>query len=167
MNVETIIATLEQQADVYRQLLDLAKEKTPYLVHNQVEHLNLALQQERKLVKAAEELEQQRMRLCGQYFTGLGMLRYKGGKISEMIRTVTSPRDKQQLTDLHNTLTSLLDDLQRVSQMNQQLIMQSLKFIDYSIDLMMDDPNSDVVYQHPHSQGYNTTTRSGIFNRRG
>lgn len=167
MNVETIIATLEQQADVYTQLLALANEKTPYLVHNQVEQLNVALQKERKLVKVAEELEQQRMRLCGQYFTGLGMLRYKGGKISEMIRTVTSPRDKQQLIDLHNTLTSLLDDLQKVSERNQLLIMQSLKFIDYSIDLMMDDPNSDVVYQHPHSPGYGANMRSGIFNTRG
>ncbi|SEN64545.1 flagellar protein FlgN [Paenibacillus sp. OV219] len=167
MNVETIIATLEQQADVYSQLLTLAKEKTPYLVHNQVEQLNAAIQKERKLVKIAEDLEQQRMRLCGQYFTNLGLLRYKGGKISEMIRTVTSHQDKKLLTDLHTTLTSLLEDLQVTSKLNQQLIEQSLKFIDYSIDLMVDDPNSDVVYQHPHSPGYGNNMRTGLFNTRG
>lgn len=97
MNAETIIATLEKQAEVYDQLLALAKEKTPYLVHNKVDLLNATIQKERKLLKSAEELEQQRMRLSGQYFTNLNMLRYKGGKISEMIKTVTSRTRKRGL----------------------------------------------------------------------
>ncbi|SDX28297.1 flagellar protein FlgN [Paenibacillus sp. CF384] len=166
MIVETIIATLEQQAEVYKQLLVLAKEKTPYLVHNQVEQLNAAMQKERKLLKTAEELEQQRMRLSGQYFTGVGMLRYKGGKISEMIRTVTSPHDKKRLIDLHTILSESLDELKKVSEFNQQLIEQSLKFINYSIDLMVEDPNSDITYQHPLSPGYGNA-RAGLFNTRG
>ncbi|SFT25629.1 flagellar protein FlgN [Paenibacillus sp. BC26] len=166
MIVETIIATLEQQAGVYRELLALANEKTPYLVHNQVEKLNAILQKERKLLKTAEELEQQRMRFSGQYFSGIGMLRYKGGKISEMIRTVTASQDKKKLTELHEELTALLDELQKVSQLNQQLIEQSLKFIDYSIDLLVEDPNGDVTYQHPLSPGYGNP-RNGLFDTRG
>lgn len=151
MNVETIIATLEMQAEVYDQLLALAKEKTPYLVHNKVDLLNATIQKERKLLKTAEELEQQRMRLSGQYFTSLNMLRYKGGKISEMIKTVTSPNEKQRLTELHVRLMDSLGELKSVTQLNQQLIEQSLKFIDYSIDLLMDDPNSEYTYRHPQN----------------
>ncbi|RAP73938.1 flagellar protein FlgN [Paenibacillus montanisoli] len=166
MIVVTIIATLEQQADVYSQLLALAKEKTPYLVHNQVDRLNAAIQKERKLLKTAEELEQQRMRLSGQYFTSLNMLRYKGGKISEMIRTVTSPQDKIRLTIVHTELTGLLDELQKVNQLNQQLIEQSLKFIDYSIDLMVEKPIDDITYQHPLSLGYGNA-RNRLFDTRG
>ncbi|MBO7747227.1 flagellar protein FlgN [Paenibacillus sp. MWE-103] len=154
MNVETIIATLEQQAEVYERLLALAKEKTPYLVGNQVELLNATIQKERRLLKAAEELEAQRMRLSGQYFTSVGMLRYKGGKISEMIKTVTSPHEKSRLIELHGRLTSLLDELKHATQLNQQLIEQSLKFIDYTIDLLSDDPNSQYTYQHPRHAPY-------------
>lgn len=151
MNAETIIATLEKQAEVYDQLLALAKEKTPYLVHNKVDLLNATIQKERKLLKSAEELEQQRMRLSGQYFTNLNMLRYKGGKISEMIKTVTSPHEKARLTELHRQLAGALEELKHVTQLNQQLIEQSLKFIDYTIDLMADDPNGDYTYQHPQN----------------
>lgn len=166
MDVESIIATLEQQADVYEQLLALAKEKTPYLVHNKVDALNEVIQKERKLLKTAEELEQQRMRLSGQYFTSLGILRYKGGKISEMIRTVTSPQDKKRLTELHASLSISLDQLQKVNQLNQQLVEQSLKFINYSVDLLVEDPNGDMTYQHPLSPGYGNA-RTGLFTTRG
>ncbi|WP_219834403.1 flagellar protein FlgN [Paenibacillus sp. R14(2021)] len=166
MIVETIIATLEEQADIYVQLLALAREKTPYLVGNKVDQLNATMQKERKLLKRAEELEQQRMRLSGQYFSSLGMLRYKGGKITEMIRTVTSPQEKLRLTELHAVLRDSLEELQKVNQLNQQLIEQSLKFIDYSIDLMVEDPSNDVTYQHPQSAGYQSS-RSSAFDTRG
>ncbi|WP_308636647.1 flagellar protein FlgN [Paenibacillus silvisoli] len=166
MTVDLIITTLEQQADAYRQLLELAKEKTPYLVHNQVEQLNVVLQKERKLLKTTEELEQLRMKLSGNYFASIGMLRYKGGKISELIRTVTSSQDKKRLIDLHAELIASLDELQRASQLNQQLIEQSLKFIDYSIDLMVEDPSEGMTYQNPRHLVYGTK-RNGLFDTRG
>ncbi|MBM7566481.1 flagellar export chaperone FlgN [Paenibacillus sacheonensis] len=166
MNVETIIATLEEQAAIYDQLLALANEKTPYLVHNQVDSLNAVIAKERKLLKTAEELEQQRMRLSGQYFTGIGMLRYKGGKISEMIRTVTSSQDKARLTQLHTDLTRTLDELKHVTLLNQQLIEHSLKFIDYSIDLLSEDPTNDYTYQHPQSNAYGKSSQARYDQRR-
>lgn len=164
--VESIVETLEKQAVLYSQLLELAKQKTPLLVKNEVEQLNAIMQKEKKLLKQVEELEQVRMQLSGQFFSSLGLLRYKGGRLSEMIRTVTSAQDKQKLTELHGQLTGLLNDLQKVNQLNQQLIEQSLKFIDYSIDLMVDDPNENITYQHPLSLGYGNT-RNGLFDTRG
>lgn len=164
--VESIVETLEKQAVLYSQLLELAKQKTPLLVKNEVEQLNAIMQKEKKLLKQVEELEQVRMQISGQFFTSLGLLRYRGGRLSEMIRTVTSAQDKQKLTELHGQLTALLSELQKVNQLNQQLIEQSLKFIDYSIDLMIEDPNEDITYQHPRSPGYGNA-RSGLFDTRG
>ncbi|QHW32590.1 flagellar protein FlgN [Paenibacillus rhizovicinus] len=166
MDVRSIIETLEKQAAVYEHLLALAKEKTPYLVHNKVDLLNATIQKERKLLKTADELELQRMTLSSHYFSSLGMLRYKGGKISDMIKTVTSPQDKSRLNELHQQLTRALDELQKVGRLNKQLIEQSLKFINYSVDLLVEDPNGDYTYQHPRSNGYGNV-RTGLFNTKG
>ncbi|MFC5653080.1 flagellar protein FlgN [Paenibacillus solisilvae] len=164
--VDAIVEVLEKQAVLYSQLLELAKQKTPFLVKNEVDQLNAAMQKEKRLLKQAEEHEQVRMQLSGQFFTGLGLPRYKGGRLSEMIRTVTSAQDKQKLAELHEQLTSSLHELQKINQLNQQLIEQSLKFIDYSIDIMVEDPHDDITYQHPRSPGYGNP-RNGLFDTRG
>ncbi|BBH23903.1 hypothetical protein Back11_52480 [Paenibacillus baekrokdamisoli] len=164
--VEAIVETLGKQALLYSQLLVLAKQKTPLLVKNEVEQLNAIMQKEKKLLKQVEELEQLRMQLSGQFFSSLGLLRYRGGRLIEMIRIVASAQDKQKLTELHSELTELLGELQNVNELNQQLIEQSLKFIDYSIDLMVEDPNEDMTYQHPLSPGYGNA-RNGLFDTRG
>lgn len=166
MTVEAVVEILEKQAELYELLLEAAKLKTPVLVKNDVNQLNGMIQKERKLLVQAERLEQMRMQHAHAYFQTIGVIRYKGGKISDMIRTVTSPHDKMKLTSLHARLTSLLGELQRVNKLNQDLALQSLKFIDYSIDLVLEDPNEEITYQHPMNPGYGNS-RSGLFDTRG
>ncbi|MBW7454269.1 flagellar protein FlgN [Paenibacillus sepulcri] len=166
MSVEIIVETLEKQAELYALLLETAKLKTPVLVKNEVEQLNAIIQKERKLLVQAEKLELQRMQYSHSYFQSIGVIRYKGGKIIDIIRTITSPQEKKELTELHGKLTGLLDELQKVNKLNQELTMQSLKFIDYSIDLVIEDPNDSVTYQHPMNTGYGNQ-RNGFFDTRG
>ncbi|QYR22107.1 flagellar protein FlgN [Paenibacillus sp. sptzw28] len=161
---ESIVETLQQQLELYELLLETAKQKTPVLVCNDVEQLNGLTLKERKLLNRAEELEVQRTTQANIHFSKLGY-RTRNGKLSDMIRTTTQPHEKLKLMELQQQLSAKLEELKKVNDLNQQLIAQSLRFIEYSIDLLMETPYDDLVYQHPVNKG-NGLRPSGLFNTR-
>jgi len=161
MSLEGIVKALDQQTELYQQLLDTANAKTPVLVNNDTDELNAIMLRERKLLAETERLEATRIKVTHQYFISLGF-RSTFNRLSEVIQSVHHPEEKQRLIDKQHELASLLRELKRVNDLNQQLITQSLAFIDYSIGLMVEDPAGDMTYQHPQNKlsGY---SRTGLF----
>ena len=164
MTVADIVRTLDEQTELYGQLLETANEKTPVLVHNEVDKLNGILQKERKLIAKAEQLEQQRILQTHRHFASLGYIS-RMNTLRELIQSVHQPEMKQRLLEQQQTLQGLLGELRRSNELNQQLIQQSLAFINYSIDLVVDDPAEDMVYQHPQKSN-GSGGRNGIFDTR-
>jgi flagellar biosynthesis/type III secretory pathway chaperone len=164
MAVQDIVRILDEQAELYNQLLDSANEKTPVLVKGDVEQLNVILQKERKLIARAEQLEQQRILETHRHFVSLGYIS-RLNTLREVIQSVNQPELKQKLIEQQRELTKLLEELRRVNELNQQLIRQALAFIDYSIGLAVDDPAEDIVYQHPQKTNA-SGGRNGIFDTR-
>ncbi|WP_274654205.1 flagellar protein FlgN [Paenibacillus humicola] len=158
MDSRTIADTLREQQELVERLLETANQKTPVLVHNDIERLSAITLKERKLVQQAEELERKRMTLANLYFSKMGF-RTRNAKLSDMIRTVSNPQEKTVLLELQRGLADKLAKLKSVNELNQQLISQSLRFIDYSIDLLVEKPLEDIVYRHPmqHSGGNRPT----------
>lgn len=148
MSISTIVDTLQQQLELYKRILEMENSKKPLILQNDVVHLNVITQKEKLLTVKAEELEYNRNLITARYFKD-GGFRYRSGLLSALIQAVSNPEEKQQLTKLHGELTFVLQELKQVNGLNQQLIEQSLAFINFSIDLMTDDPNEDVVYRHP------------------
>lgn len=159
-----IVRILDEQAELYGQLLDTANEKTPVLVQGDVEQLNIILQKERKLIAQAEQLEQQRILETHRHFVSLGYIS-RMNTLRELIQSVNQPELKQRLIEQQQELSRLLGELRRVNELNQQLIRQALAFIDYSIGLVVDDPAEDIVYQHPQKSA-GGGGRNGIFDTR-
>lgn len=164
MSDHSIVETLQQQLELYERLLEMAELKTPVLVRNDVEQLNGISLKERKLFQRAEELEQQRIAQTCMYFTKMGFWT-RSGKLSDMIRIVTQPQEKMKLMELQQQLLAKIGELQKANELNQQLITHSLRFIEYSIDLVIEDPNEDVTYQHPMNRAYGNS-RTGMFDSR-
>ncbi|MCQ6563556.1 flagellar protein FlgN [Paenibacillus mendelii] len=152
MSVQPIIEILQQQEEVYRQLITTAEQKTPVLVNNDLKQLNIIMKQERALVKKAEELEKLRYQMTYSYFAKLGT-RYRY-KLVDLIQVVYVVEEKKSLMRFHTDLNALLSTLQTKNELNQQLIQQSLSFLDYSLDLLVDYPNEEYTYQHPQQAGY-------------
>ncbi|PWW08359.1 FlgN protein [Paenibacillus cellulosilyticus] len=165
MSVQVIIEILQKQSEVYERLIQLADEKTPMLVRNDVQQLNAIMLQERKLVKRAEELEVSRFTHTNIFFSNMRS-HYRLGKLSDLIKAVTNADEKVALTQYHRLLTDLLAELKRKNELNQQLIQQSLSFLDYSIGLLVEDPSENYIYKNPMSTGYGQTTYSKYDRRR-
>ncbi|WP_138753701.1 flagellar protein FlgN [Paenibacillus sinopodophylli] len=151
MSVSQIVDTLQQQYRLYEQLLDIELKKKALIMKNDVLTLNVLTQKEKLLAANAEKLEQQRVLLTVRYIKEIGF-RIRSGVLSELIKAVTNPNEKEELIHMHGKLTSLLTQLKHANDLNQQLIQQSLDYLDFSIGLMVDDPNEDLVYRHPMNQ---------------
>ncbi|MGU3471507.1 flagellar protein FlgN [Paenibacillus sp. D51F] len=148
MRIEDIIATLEDQQALYSQLNELAEEKTPALVKGDLDVLNKILMKERKLTKTAEELETRRMTQVNIHFSRL-QLRLRTGRLSDLIRTISNPEDKQRLAEIQNALSVKLEQLKMKNDHNQQLAEQAVSFVNYSIELLSVEPEQDYIYKHP------------------
>lgn len=165
MSVQIILEILQKQTEVYEQLIELADQKTPVLVNNEVQQLNAIMLQERKLVKRTEELEVSRMQHTNIFFANMRS-HYRLGKLSDLIKAVTNADDKVALTQYHRLLTDLLGELKRKNDLNQQLIQQSLSFLDFSMQLLVDDPSDDYTYKHPQTIAYGKSTGYGYDKKR-
>ncbi|MGK9252702.1 flagellar protein FlgN [Paenibacillus sp. P22] len=165
MPIEAIIDTLEQQDALYSQMIELADQKTPALVKGDLDALNALLMKERKLVKAAGELEERRTTQVNIHFSKL-QLRLRSGKLADLIRTVSQPEDKQKLTEIQQELSGKLERLRMKNEHNQQLLRQSLEFIEFSLELASDQPHDDYTYIHPQA-GPGGYAKAGMFDRKG
>lgn len=164
MSISNIIDTLQQQLKLYEQLLEMEVSKKPLILQNDIVQLNVVTQKEKLLTAQADGLEQNRLLQTARYIKDMGF-RYRTGILSDLIKLVSNPSQKQQLMYLHETLTKVLLKLKQVNDLNQQLIQQSLDFINFSINLMIEDPNEDLVYQHPMNQAY-VNKRNTLFDSR-
>ncbi|QAY67751.1 flagellar protein FlgN [Paenibacillus protaetiae] len=163
--VSEIIDILKQQADLYDTMLGLEKEKTPAIIRNDMNELNAITAKERKWTIEAQRLEQERLRLTAGIVVQNGLSRVRAGVLSNLIKVVTDAKEKQELTELHHRLRETLQELKLVNENNKQMMEMSLDFIRFSLDLLVEDPNENVVYQHP----LNRTAPGpgmGIFNKR-
>lgn len=153
MSMADMIEILQKQLNLYEKLLVCEEEKKPLILANEVVKLNVLTQKEKLLTAQADELETSRLLMTARHFKELGF-RNRSGVLSDLIKSVNQPEEKRQLMEMHEKLTKVLTRIKQINEENQSLIKQSLDFVNFSISLMVEDPNEDVVYQHPMNQTY-------------
>lgn len=165
MSVHPLIDLLEQLDSVHIQMLDLAAEKKKVIIDNGVDALIRIMNQEAKLVKIMEILEEKRAAAAQEYLHECGIKSQLNLNLTELSRLVFDIEDKKKLLHIQEKLSDTLDRLKRANQLNQKLIEQSLSFIDLSLDIMVGRPNQEATYQHPADRG-SSMARPGIFDSR-
>ncbi|OCT13148.1 hypothetical protein A8709_20605 [Paenibacillus pectinilyticus] len=164
MSIQELIHIMEQLLETHESLLVLSEEKTQLLVKNDVEKLNLIVNKESKLVRKVVELDQQRLLEISNYLISRGYNPNPKITVSDLIKLIFKAEEKQALLQAHNRLMPVLRQLHDVNKTNQQLINQSLSFIDYTIDLVLGPSDDSIVYRNPAQQ--KSDIRSGIFDTR-
>ena len=127
-------------------------------------HLNLIVNKESKLVRHIDELDKQRFNEISKYLISRGYKPNPQITVSDLIRLIFKAEEKQALLHAHKQLMVVLEKLKQMNISNQQLIQQSLSFIDYSIDLVLGPSDDDIVYRNPSQQ--KSDKRAGMFDRR-
>lgn len=165
MSIQPLLETMNTLQEAHEALLELAGVKTEVLVSNNIDELNLIVNRENKWVRAIAEANQQRIQFIGSYLISRGYNPNPKITVSDLIKVIFKAEEKQALMEAQQKLLVTIEKLKSSNVINQQLIEQSLAFVDYSLDLIIGPPDDDVVYKNPNQT--KSSNRQGLFDRRG
>lgn len=137
MNVsaKALIAVINKLISVHQNLNQLAKKKTVVIKNNEIEQLDNLLKEEEKLVLRLKALESER-RDCVYEFIG----DYEGFDeditLAQWATLASSSQEGEEWLDLRRQLLNEIADLKQQNKLNQELIEQSLQFVNVSLDLL-------------------------------
>ncbi|MEC0183502.1 flagellar protein FlgN [Paenibacillus peoriae] len=165
MPLERLIDVLEQLREAHEQLIALGTQKKEALISNKVDQLILVMNQESKLSRHIEQLDERRMQVVYEFLQERGIKSKLNLNITELSRLVFDLEDKQRLMQIQKKLANTLEELKKLNELNQQLIHQALSYIDFSIESMSYYAESEPVYQRPADKS-TSTVRAGLFDTR-
>lgn len=140
MSIEKIVSVLTKLERMHKSLLELAYKKTELVKTNNMDGLNQLLKDEQAHVAAIEQLEQQRQTMVTDYLRAKGIALSDIATVADVIEVADTPTEKQQLETLRKRLILAIEDLRKQNDLNQQLIFQSLQFVNMTLDLLRPRP---------------------------
>ncbi len=127
-----LIEIMQKEVKLYEELKKIEQSKKEIIVNNDVEALEAITQREQGFVKTIVQLESLRTNAVG------GLCREKGveevGYLSDVYDLVT-PFEQNQLKVYEQKLVGAIDDIKQTNKLNEQLIEQSLEYIDATLSI--------------------------------
>ena len=114
MAIESIIGVLEQLEAAHAEMLELGERKKEAVVANKVDILISLINQESKLLKRIELIEQQRILAVHQFLEGRGIKSKLNLTISELTRLVFDTAEKKRLLQAQTSLTDVLEKVKYI-----------------------------------------------------
>ena len=148
--IENLITILEQESELYEQLIKESMDKTPVIVSNDLQRLSEANDREQRIVDEITSISHKRNQALGEIATVLG----KDADtitVSEVIELMAKqPEFQHPLIAVRDKMLKQADLLRQVN-----LLKESLEMTEYSINLMQS------LNQAPETANYNKGSYSG------
>ena len=151
MSVQRIMESLALLNDLHKQLLDIAEEKKQVIIKNDVDGLSQLMTKESRLLKQVAEADEERLQAAQEFILEKGIRSQLNLTVTEIARLVFQAEERVELIRYKEELTQTIEKLKRVNLQNQQLIQQSLEFVDFSLNMFL-GAEDDGFYQHPDQQ---------------
>ncbi|WP_079710761.1 flagellar protein FlgN [Paraliobacillus ryukyuensis] len=135
MAIEHVIDSLKQLQQLHQNLLAISKDKTEVLKKGDIDGLQALLKQERKYVKAINQVEQARIDATKDWANAQG-LDPEEATATDMLKHMQDTETKNTLEELTTALANHLLELKQQEALNQQLTQQSLQFVQLSLDMI-------------------------------
>ncbi len=138
--VEELLLILGEQTQIYDRLLKMSKEKTAVIVRGKVSELDTIVKAEQEMIFKMGALEEKREAAVEKI---AGFLNKKPAdlNISEILPWLDSALAKK-LEGERDKLNTVLNEVSELNSLNLKLVKNSLDYIDFSINLMLDDSNA-------------------------
>lgn len=135
MSVQSVIQSLEKLISINNYLLNISEEKTEIVTEGSVERLQALLVKERKYIRLLEQSESERKAAAEAWIITHKFPR-ENVTITEMLTMMDDEAEIQELEQTAIALTDTILKLKQQEQLNQDLINQSMKFVQMSLDVM-------------------------------
>lgn len=161
MSIEKLIAALQLILRLHKSLFQLAQQKTEVIKRNDIDGLNTLLKEELKHIQAVKKVEKDLLAAAGVFLNQEGQANEQPS-LSACIR-IAQGDDKNQLARMKTDLESEINRLKQQNELNQQLLKQSLQFVNMSLDLL--SPKLDSFnYDRPNQNNDFEQANRSIFN---
>jgi flagellar biosynthesis/type III secretory pathway chaperone len=143
--MERLYELLDNLIQLHKALYTLAQQKKEVLIKGDVDELVAITRKEQQLVKGITAAETARQQVVQELSAEKGFV-LQEGRLAELIKLTTSAEEKQRLSSYREELIRLVTQLQQANELNQQLLNQSLSYVNTMLDLLTDTPEDDYIY---------------------
>ena len=160
MSASRIIQTLEKLLLLYKSLYSIAVKKTEVIKKGTLQPLNTVISEEKQHLQAIQKLERNLMQEAKIFLDKKGIVTGEI-TISKCIEQ-TSNNEKTTLENQQKALEAEVNKLKKQNELNQQLLEQSLQFVNLSLDML--SPEIDAFnYDHPDQEQEIARNNRSIF----
>ena len=163
MSIAMIVVTLEKLEKMHKSLLELALAKTEYIKQGNMEKLDQLIKNEQAHVAAINTLEQQRQSMVTDYLRAKGIALTDTPSVADVITAAENSESTEKLVSVRDRLIALLNQLKMQNDLNQKLVMNSLQFINITLDAMRPQRTEQFNYSGAEVRG-NTEVMKRSFN---
>lgn len=134
--IEELITTLQQENDVYKEMIPIAKEKSNIIANNDLLALQEITDKEQVFVEKVMMLDKKREEIIGNIATVL-CKDAKTLKIQEIIKLLEAqPKEQEKLSSVHVNLKNSINELMEFNNHNKSMIEQSLEIIEFNMNFI-------------------------------
>lgn len=138
--------------EVHEQLLSISKDKTDAIKQSDSEALVKLLTKERQIIQKVEQLETLREQLVGQHFKQANVTSDEK-TFTVLLATLDDGIAKVRLEKSVANLIQLIVSIRESEQLNNELLQQSMQFVQLSLDMIQ--PSSQNINYGSHAKGGN------------
>ncbi|WHX40226.1 flagellar protein FlgN [Mesobacillus sp. AQ2] len=153
MSVESLISIMKKLHKVHKSFYELTLKKTDIVKKGDTTALDQLLKDEQAHMAAINKLEKERAAVSNEILPGASL---QG--IAE-----ANPAGKEQLLQIKEELLNVITEIKARNELNQQLIHQSLQFINFSKSLVMPQ-EKEINYGPPAGKKIKPGQSPGMFN---
>ena len=134
--IEELITTLQQENDVYKEMIPIAKEKSNIIANNDLLSLQEITDKEQVFVEKVMMLDKKREEIIVNIATVL-CKDAKTLKIQEIIKLLEAqPKEQEKLSSVHVNLKNSINELMEFNNHNKSMIEQSLEIIEFNMNFI-------------------------------
>ncbi|KEF40332.1 FlgN protein [Schinkia azotoformans MEV2011] len=161
MSAEPLIRTLGKMLLLHKSLNQLAKQKTDILKSGDTVALNNLLKEEKKHIQALQKVETERQQVSIAFLARKHANDFTNPTIVDCINFANTA-EKIKLTQIKSELQQQIQILSNQNELNQQLLKQSLQFVNLSLDILK--PEIDTYNYERPGQSFQYEEGRSIFN---
>jgi len=158
---EKLYKILSEEYRVYQELQQLGNKKQEALIENELEDLAEIVEAETDLMDNVDNLEAARLQLIESIATDLDQSAEELS-FNQLLPELPEAK-KDAFSELRGELLELIEDLNALNESNRQLLMEALKFNEFSMKAVIGSENQQT-YENPGKAGKNNKSNR-IINR--
>ncbi|HOM01326.1 MAG TPA: flagellar protein FlgN [Acetivibrio sp.] len=132
--INDLMDVLSQESKIYEDILEISKNKTDVIVKGKVSELESITNLEQSLIFKIGKLEESRENIVSEISDAIG-INPSEITMSELEKHVDE-NQAERLRDYKKHMSSIIEEIRDINEINSKLIKNSIDFIDFSINIL-------------------------------